>query len=149
MLSILNIDNWETTTTTLGWWKLPVWSVTLNNFVHRPGKNRAFRLSSGEAKGWTGIERMKSLREERSGYSGSGCSAVSSEGVSAFTEGFLRTGGSQQREWIRGWACTFSWTPPNSLSPLPALPPTPPPSLSRGHSQLNSWLSAHWLAQTH
>lgn len=89
MLSILNIDNWETTTTTtLGWWKLPIWSVTLNNFVHRllcgngrssTGKNRAFRLSSGEAKGWTGIERMKSLREERSGYNGSGCSAVWSE----------------------------------------------------------------------
>lgn len=58
---------------------------------------------------------------------------------------------SQQREWIRGWACTFSWTPPNSLSLLPRCSLAAPllSSPSRGHSELNSWLSTHWLVQTH
>lgn len=45
------------------------------------------------------------------------------ESISAFTRGFPVNQCSQQREWIRGWACTFSWTPPCSLSLLLCSPP--------------------------
>lgn len=66
----------------LDWWKSVVWPWTILSTFCLAAKDASawgLRLRSSEAKGWTGIEQIKSLREEQSSYKLADCSAIGSE----------------------------------------------------------------------